>query len=201
VASAVAIGMRARTGAADLIVLARGPRLLARARIALAAEGAEHCFHAAAELPLAEAERLVAAARADAAARAAEAIAPLVRAHGIARAGLVRGKGRALPPLATIQRVHAMQHAAEGEHYRDALEAACAELGLAVVGIPLPELAAAAGAVQGDLPAALAALGRAAGSPWTAEQKEAAMAGLVALTALSTTSRSSRRSRSPSSAG
>jgi hypothetical protein len=183
VASAVAIGMRARTGAADLIVLARGPRLVARARIALAADGAEHCFHAAAERSLAEAERLIAAARKDAAARAADALAPLVRTHGITRAGLVRGKGRALPPLATILRVHAMQHAAEGEHYRDALDAACAALGVAVVGVPQPELAAAAAGVQDDLPAAIAALGRAAGSPWTAEQKEAAMAGLVALSA------------------
>jgi hypothetical protein len=181
VASVVAIGMRARTGAADLIVLAPGPRLVARARIALAADGAEHCYHAAAELSLAKAERLLEAARAAAAARATDAIAPLVRAHGIARAGLVRGKGRALPPLATILRVHAMQHAAEGEHYRDALDAACASLGVAVVGIPQPELAAVAAAAQDDLPAALAALGRAAGSPWTAEQKEAAMAGLVAL--------------------
>jgi hypothetical protein len=182
----IVLGMRARTGAAQLIAIGPGPRLVGRARAVLAAPGREFCYHLAAEMTLARAEASLRAARADAAARAVTAIRALVDEVGaIARAGLVRGKPTALPALPQIMKVHALWHAAEGVHYRDALEAACAELDLAVIGVPAVELAGAAAAAEGvgeaGLRDRLAALGRAAGPPWTVEPKEAAMAALVAL--------------------
>jgi hypothetical protein len=156
-----------------MIAIAPGPRFVARAHLVLAADGAEYCYHAAAEMTLAHATRHVATSKRDATERALAALRPIIGEHHVTRAGIVRGKGRPLPELDAIVKVHALWHAAEGELYRDALDAACAELGVAVIGVPQPELAAPA--------AALAALGKAAGKPWAVEQKEAAMAALLAL--------------------
>ena len=172
-AATVVIGLRARTGAAEMIAIAPGPAFVARSHFALATDGAEYCYHAAAEMTLAHAKRHVAKARDVAKAHALAALRPFVLDYEVRRAAVVRGKGKPLPELDAIVKVHALWHAAEGELYRDALDAACAELGVAVIGVPQPELAAPA--------AALAALGKAAGKPWTVEQKEAAMAALLAL--------------------
>ena len=172
-AAVVVIGLRARTGAAELIALAPGPTFVARAHFALAADGAEYCYHAAAEMTLAHAARHVAKAKHDATSRARLAMRELVLNYGVHRAAIVRGKGKPLPALDAIVKVHALWHAAEGELYRDALADACTELGIAVLGVPQPELEAP--------PATLAALGKVAGKPWTVEQKEAAMAALLAL--------------------
>jgi hypothetical protein len=174
-AAAVVIGLRARTGAAELIALAAGPTFVAREHFALAADGAEYCYHAAAEMTLAHAKRHVAKARDDARARALVALRPIAMNYGVKRAAVVRGKGKPLPELDAIVKVHALWHAAEGELYRDALADACRELGIAVIGVPQPELQAP--------PATLATLGKVAGKPWTVEQKEAAMAAILALDA------------------
>ena len=174
-AGEVVIGLRARTGAAELIALAPGPTFVARAHFALADDGAEYCYHAAAEMTLAHAKRHLAKAKEVATSRARLALRELVLNHAVHRAAIVRGKGKPLPALDAIVKVHALWHAAEGELYRDALTDACTELGVVVLGVPQPELDAP--------PATLATLGKVAGKPWTVEQKEAAMAALVALDA------------------
>src|SRR5205823_1011776 len=100
------------TGAAELIAIAAGPTFVARARFALADDGAEYCYHAAAEMTLAHATRHIAKAARDATARAKAALRPIVQDYDVKRAGIVRGKGRALPALDAIVKVHALWHAA-----------------------------------------------------------------------------------------
>jgi hypothetical protein len=192
----VVLGLRARTGLAEVIAIERetrsgaverGPRFVARAHLVLADPADRFCYHAAAEMPLGRAELHVRAALVTATARATAGLRVLIEegaAAGAARAGLVLGKSRPLPPLEQIMKVHALWHAAEGEHYRRALDDACAELGLAVVGVAAAELAARAAAALGVSDAVLrerlGEMGRAAGSPWTIEQKECVMAAVVA---------------------
>src|SRR5262249_31885172 len=168
----VVLGLRARTGLAEVIAIERGPRFVARAHLVLAEPADRFCYHVAAEMTLARAERHVRARLAEATERAIAGLRAMIEdgaAKGAARAGLVLGKGRALPPLEQIMPVHALWHAAEGEHYRVALDDACAKLGLAVIGVPAAELAARAATTLGisdaGLRAQLGELGRAAGAP------------------------------------
>ena len=102
-----------------------------------------------------------------------------------AACGLPRG-GRAAPlALEAILASHSLVHAAEGALYRDAVRAAAAEAGMAVAEIPLKELAARASSALGvaarDMVPLLARTGKAAGSPWAKDQKDAYLAACVAL--------------------
>jgi hypothetical protein len=78
-------------------------------------------------------------------------------------------------------------HKVEGEMFRGILVDAAKACGLAVTTLsakaPLDSAAEALGLSRAQLDGRLAALGKTAGPPWGAHQKEAAAAALAALTA------------------
>ena len=92
---------------------------------------------------------------------------------------------KALPPLESILKSHPLVHAAEGELYRRVFADACSALGAQPQRVPAEALTGRVGkavglsADKGRL--ALAAMGKASGKPWAAEQKEAALAAWLAL--------------------
>jgi hypothetical protein len=163
------------------------PRLLARERVTLADErlaGSKQPYHAIEALPLPEARAQLAALESSAARLAAAAIGQLVqiaRAAGIepCAAGILDSAGRRGATLEAILASHALIHTADGNHFREALNAGCAVQGLPVVRIRQRDLAREAAAGLRRAPRALTAtltqLGRAAGPPWGADQKAAAL--------------------------
>lgn len=183
-----ALGFAPHSGWAAAIALGGpGPALLYRGRVAMAdpaLPGAPQPYHALEGLPLAEAERGLARYQASAA-RLARAglravLAALEKQGYAARAvGILASSGRRGGSLAAILAAHPLIHTADGEHFRDALTSAASACALPVLRVPLKELSARAAAAIGRPEAALQetlkAMGRAAGPPWTADQKTAAL--------------------------
>ena len=165
------------------------PQVVVRHKIVFAAGEERSVFHQAAEAPEGEAEALIERVRVAVEANAKAGIARLVellRAEGaVVRRAVAPTGGRKLRSLAEIRRVHTLQHAAEGEFYRDAVAAACADLGLEVrrpIERELPALACdRLGVSRADLDARLKAMGARLGSPWSEDQRLATLAAWAAL--------------------
>lgn len=163
------------------------PLVLARERLELAEAnlpGAKQPYHAIEPLPLEEAATRLAAYKAASARLATAAIRTLVhtaRTAGIEAlaAGILDSSGRSGATLATTLASHALIHTADGNHFREALEAGCSALGLPATRIRQRELEGLAARElkrRGDaLRATVAALAREAGAPWGADQKGAAL--------------------------
>lgn len=191
---AVALGMKPHTGWAAVVALA-GPiasaKVVTKKRLDMATtfeEGA--VYHKAQELPLARAEALI-RSREEKFERIArdglqEFLAEL-RAKGCEPVvvAMVAGNHKGLPPLESILKSHPLVHAAEGDLYRSVLLRASEACSLRVLSIPEKEIEASALRVLGidpsQLAAHLAALGKASGSPWTRDQKQAALVASIAL--------------------
>jgi hypothetical protein len=158
------------------------PQVLARRRIVIAdpgLRGSKQPYHAAAELPLPEAEVLVRNAMESSHKLAVEAIMEIVKAlevrgYEVAGCAVLRGSGKPLPHLAAILASHALIHTAEGEMFREALVSASQVCGLSVAGVREKEIAARP---LGQIDS----LGKKIGPPWTQDQKYAAVAALTAL--------------------
>ncbi len=143
-------------------------------------------FHAAAELPMAEAEVLGGRALDVITEVAARRIRELLAEIGPVDAiGVVAGDRPVPESVSAILASHVLMHAAEGQIYRDALLDAAASLG--VPGIELARKDAAA-RLAGDLAATILALGVVAGPPWRKEHKLAAVAAISAATAFTVSS-------------
>ncbi len=193
----VALGMKSHIGWTAVVALA-GPaasaEVVAKRRIDMATtfdEGA--VYHKGQELPFDRAEALIRSSEEKFERTAREALSTLVaelQAAGceVVASGLVSGDGKALPPLASILRSHALVHAAEGELYRRVLIRACEACGIRALAIPAKEIELRAAGALGIAPARLAArlaeLGKRSGRPWARDQKESALAGWIALGAL-----------------
>ena len=192
-----AVGFSPHSGWAAAVVLAGPvprPILVDRRRFILA-EPDDHVgkqpFHAAEEMPLPQATRLVDRCVADSRKRAVaelKRLAAEMEAAGyrIAAGGLCGKEARPLGSLATILASHALIHAAEGEMFRQVLREAAAVREIAFIDVAERE-AEARCTKSVALPIEtvrthLAAMGRAAGPPWTKDQKVAA---LIAWTCLS----------------
>jgi hypothetical protein len=188
-----AIGLRPHTGWAALVAVGGAPAspiVLDRRRLELIDDmAARHVYHAARELELPAAEKLVRRAARTACAAADRALGDVAAGlqgseYTIAAAGIV-AQARRLPPLARIVASHALVHSAEGELYRAALADAAEAVGLDVHLVAAPdvfETAADALGVDGSrLAAQIAAIGRELGPPWRKDQKEATAVALVAL--------------------
>jgi hypothetical protein len=133
-------------------------------------------YHAAAGLPLAQAETLVRRAVDAVAEVTTRRLTELVGEIGSVDAvGVVVGDHPVPDSLAAILAAHTLMHAAEGQLYRDALLDAAADLGLRGVGL---RRRLAESRLVGDLAEAVGALGRAAGPPWRKEHKLAAVAAI-----------------------
>ena len=149
-------------------------------------------YHAARELPLEAAERLVRECTELSLAKATEALRAAVKdlaskGEEVVASGIV-GAGQApAAPLEAILKTHSRIHAAEGELFRGALRGASEALRIPVTEIRAkdlqPRAAAALGIPAGRLPDRLSAIGRAAGRPWAKDHREACLAALIALLA------------------
>ena len=190
----VALGMKSHTGWAAVVALA-GPvasaEVVAKRRIQMARtfdEGA--VYHKGQELPFTQAQALIRSSEERFERTAREALRDLaaeLRAAGCepVASGLVSGDGKALPPLTSILRSHALVHAAEGELYRRILLRASEACRIPAIPIAAKEIearaAGALGIASARLPARLAALGKASGRPWARDQKESTLAAWIAL--------------------
>jgi hypothetical protein len=194
------LGFREHTGWAAMVAVggtARAPVVIARSRFELCDEKLPRAvYHAARDLDLAGAERLVrkvelAARRA--ADRQLQQTVEALEATGyrVAAAGIAIGSRRLPGELAEILASHPLVHAAEGQLYREALAAAADLHGLPLTRFLQQDLYEQAadhvGLSDESLRAQLTGLGRALGPPWQQDQKEAAAAAWLAL------ARSSRR--------
>jgi len=165
------------------------PRVVVRHKIVFAAGEERGVYHQAAEAPDGEANALIDRVRVMVEANAKAGISRLVellRGDDLAlRLAVAPTGGRKLPPLAEIRRVHTLQHAAEGEFYRDAVAAACVALGLEVrrpVERELPALVCdRLGIGRPDLDARMKDMGAKLGSPWSEDQRLATLAAWTAL--------------------
>jgi|SRR5262245_24197546 len=204
-----ALGFKVHTGWAAAVVAAgplSSPKVVDRQRVALTeSEGEQSAavYHAASELALPAAEKLVRAAADSARRRARTAIDSMIselRAKGyeLVASGIVLGGGRLPSSLEAILRSHPLVHTAEGELYRQALIAASETCNLRICGISGRELyekvASALGIDPERLRAQLGEAGKAAGKPWAQDQKEALAVALSALAA-ATASGGPKRSR------
>ena len=196
---AVALGLRAHSGWAALVAVAgtpRSPEILLRRRVELADpdfEGSKQPYHAAEGKNLPAAEKIIGRCTGDARRLAGEALDEALadlktEKRPAVACGLLLASGRPLPGLEVILASHALIHTADGELFRDALAAAADERRLPVTRIREKEISARAaeslGIPEEDLAQCLKSAGRLIGSPWTQDQKLAALAAWVALAAI-----------------
>jgi len=189
-----ALGLRAHSGWAALVAVGGGPaspEVLDRRRIEMADDReAKQPYHAAEELPLANArallDRLARVAQERAAAGLGAVLADLrTDGYDVVGAIVLTASGKALPPLESILASHALIHTADGEHFRDALAFAGRQHGVRVARIREKDLveqaAKALGRSAPALQAAVAAWGKPLGPPWTQDQKLSALGGWLGL--------------------
>ena len=192
---AAAIGCRAHTGWAALVVIAGGaarPVVVLRRRGELADPSGRvprNVYQASRALKRPEAAARVEAAERIAADRAAAALQQAVlevkSASVVVRSCAVVVGAFAGAPLESILASHALAHAAEGRLYQTALLQAAEACGLGAVAVPKRSIweggEAAIGVEQDELRQRIAGLRREVGSPWAEDQKLAALAALIAL--------------------
>lgn len=207
------LGFAPHSGWTAVVVIggtAAKPLVLARERLELAAAHlaeSKQPYHAIEKLPLAVAAERLAAYQAASARLASAGIGTLVqtaRAGGIEplAAGILDSSGRAGASLATILASHALIHTADGNHFRAALESGCAAAGLPAIRLRRRDLATLAARELrrpgAALRVTLSRLGREAGAPWGADQKEAALlAWLLLARAHSTRATTALRAMKP----
>jgi hypothetical protein len=191
--SRVALGFKARTGKAILVMLAageRGPEVFERAEVALLPQGEFAPYHAAEELEPEAARKHVARSIATAQGLATNAIRSAAQRcadaqHQVCGCGLLVGAGRPNWTTDEILAVHFRMHKAEGELFRDVLVEGARACGIELTTLPQKSAIDAAAKklrmTRARLDAELAVLGKSAGPPWGAHQKEAAAAALVVL--------------------
>jgi hypothetical protein len=107
------------------------------------------------------------------------------KGHRLIACGLLLASGRPLPGYQKIVASHALIHAADGELFREALTRASIRWELQVVSIKEKELvgeaAKAFGLAEDALLRRITELGRPLGSPWSRDEKFAALAAWLAL--------------------
>ncbi len=188
--SAAATGFRVHSGWAAAVALTgsvQSPAVVLRRRIEM---GEAQPYHAAAKLEPGEAGELIARARTHDAELATAGLRRLAEdlrtlGHDLKGCAILRASGRPLPELKIILGSHALIHTAEGEHFRDAFSAACAELGLRAIQPKERELigslARALRQPEARVEQQLSAMGKSIGPPWRQDQKFAGGAAWLIL--------------------
>ena len=197
----VALGFSVHTGWAALVAIARsgGANLtvLDRRRIGMLPvpltprqDAYPHVFHAARELPLADAERFIRKAEEEARVRARDELATAVEGlraagHRVLEGAIITGRESPSRALEEILQSHTLVHAAEGALFRAVIRGASEDLGLRVLQVPAPELvrraARALGVTNEEVPELLTRIDRLLGPPSTADHKAATLAAVLAL--------------------
>jgi hypothetical protein len=192
---AAALGCRAHTGWAALVVVAGGvarPEVLFRGRAELSDPSGHvrrNAYQAARGLKPADAAPLVEAAERIAAERAAAALERTVREAAdegaVVRLCAVVVGAFSGARLESILASHALAHAAEGRLYQGALLRGAKSCGLEPVAIPKQSIwdqgESALGVARDELRDWIGQLRREIGPPWAEDQKLAALAAWIAL--------------------
>lgn len=191
----VALGLKARTGRAILVVMGRGSSgavLVERSEFKTSVAGEMAPYHQADGLAPEAARASVARSIAAAERLAEEAIRAAVQrlragGHEVIGSAVLLGPGMPAWSTEEILAVHVRMHQAEGELFRNVLAAGVKACGLVLMELPektaLDAAATSVGRPRAELEADIARLGKAAGPPWGKDQKEAAAAALAALSA------------------
>jgi hypothetical protein len=189
-----AFGIRMHSGWGVLVCIsgnASTPEIVDRRRIVIIdsmMQGAKQPYHFAENLGLEEAERHLQKCAAVSQRLAVQAIREVLdgvsaRKYRVLGCAMLLASGRALPSLQKILASHALIHTAEGEFFRKVVREACEHFRVPVVGIRVRELDERANATFGKRARSvrqhIAELGKAVGSPWTQDEKTAALAALV----------------------
>ena len=189
-----AFGIRMHSGWGVLVCISgdlAAPEIVDRRRIVVVEptmEGAKQPYHFAETLPLQEAERHLQECAAVSERLALKAIKDVLKAVGarnyrIVGCAMLLASGRVLPPLPKILASHALVHTAEGEFFRRVVRVACERCRIPVDGFRERELDQRANATFGKAAAGLrqriSDLRSTVGSPWTQDEKAAALAGLM----------------------
>jgi hypothetical protein len=205
-----ALGFRAHSGWTALVAVSLekdGPRVLVRQRPELVERFTYELrqpYHTAEKLPADQAREFVSRIESAAQRMAEEAIGAVqadLRQQGyrLAWFGLLLSSARPLPSLDKILSSHALIHTADGELFRRALIYGSRRCRLTAFTIAERELLAFACKTlrfsPDDLTRRLTALGKSMGSPWSQDEKFAALAAWLALRAREGTS--SRGSAAP----
>jgi hypothetical protein len=184
------MGVAPHSGWAAVVVLGADlptPTVLARSRIELIDEQcpqSKQPYHAVESLDVAQAARRLDRYRAQAERMAASALERIrrdleLRKYRLKSVGVLESAARKAGSLQSTLASHALIHAADGEHFRNAVAAAAERLGLTVRRVPAREVEAQAQAglrlPLSRLQDAVVNLGRPLGSPWGADQKKAAL--------------------------
>jgi hypothetical protein len=189
-------GFRAHSGWAVVVAacLEKGaPRVLARERVQLVATFTyrfRQPYHTAEKLPLEEARKFVAGVEKESqelAYRALRGLRSDLQKQGIelARCALLLASGKTLPSFEKILASHPLIHTADGELFREALSCAGKRCGLETAGIKERELLECAKQALRVQPAVLqrhlTEIGKPFGSPWSQDEKFAALAAWLTL--------------------
>jgi hypothetical protein len=191
-----AVGLRVHSGWTALVAMCMEtgePVVLLRERVELVKTFSykfRQPYHTAEKLPFARRREFISKANAEArqlayrAMRAAQAELTK-REYRLTACGLLLASGRPLPELQSILASHALIHTADGELFRGALAHASARCGLAVLRVRerelLRESAQALGMEDAVLLKQVTQLGKPLGSPWSQDEKYAALVAWVAL--------------------
>jgi hypothetical protein len=156
-----AIGISIHTGWGACVVVAGSrskPEIVANEVVKILDDAQRFCFHMAADMPFAAAEKWIVTAKKNALGNAKRALAPLI-AQGVTVCAIVAKPGDP-GPLEDVLASHPRLHTAEGCFYRDVFREAC--------GVPSHIVT----------PASLdvASIGKISGPPWGKDQKMAALA-------------------------
>jgi hypothetical protein len=193
---AAALGCRAHTGWAALVVVAGGvarPEVAFRCRAELGDPRGHirrNVYHAARALEPAAAAALVEAGERIAAEQAATALERTVREATdegavVRSCAVVVGTFAGEARLESILASHGLVHAAEGRLYQNALLQAAESNGLDAIAVPKRTIweqsEAALGVARDELRHRIDQLRREVGAPWAQDQKLAALAAWIAL--------------------
>jgi hypothetical protein len=189
-----AFGIRMHSGWGVLVCISgnvSAPEIVDRRRIVVVEptmEAAKQPYHFAETLPLQEAERHLQKCAAVSERLALGAIREALesvntRNYRIVGCAILLASGRTLPALPTILASHALVHTAEGEFFRKVAREACERCRIPVVGFHERELDERANATFGKAAAGvrqrISDLRSIVGSPWTRDEKTAALAALM----------------------
>jgi hypothetical protein len=195
-----AVGFRVHSGWAAMVAVSvekGAPVILARQRVHLVETFTyefRQPYHTAEKMLLGQARDFIERVRQEARRLAHRAIHGLqgdLQKQGIAlkSCGLILASGKPLPDLERVLASHALIHTADGELFREAIVHASTRSGLAMCTVKERELLDRAGQAFRMKSAALlqrvTELGRPLGSPWSQDEKFAAIAAWLALGATS----------------
>jgi len=193
---AAAVGFRPHSGWTSLVAVSlekEKPVVLLRERVELVKTfnySFRQPYHTAARAPLEEARAFLDQVRADARKLACDALHSIGEKlkeadYRLTHAGLLLSASGPLPPLEKILAAHPLIHTADGELFREALAHAATKLRLKGLRVREKELLTLGGKIlrrkKETLQALLTELGRSVGSPWSQDEKFAALVAWLSL--------------------